>query len=195
MLRVDEKTKRFAVNSIFPSLLYAILGLVFAQLGTAQMQGSWGLHVFVGVPGLTLSGLALYRARLHWPAPGTGMSSPGPRALGWYLLLLAAGAGIGVLASAGSVLLLAMVAALTYLLPWTRIPVCHARFAMSLVAILAGAVAGVVAFGIPVHPLYLMIAAWMLFIPPMFMHFLVMASLDSRYRINEPRFSREHARA
>jgi hypothetical protein len=122
---IDEKTRRFAANSIFPSFCYAVLGLVFSQKSAAQLHGGCGLHVFLGVPGFTLAGLALFRARLHWQAVSAGTPSLRPRALGWYLLLLAAGASVGALISSGSVLLVGTVAALSYLLPWARIPVCR----------------------------------------------------------------------
>jgi hypothetical protein len=186
---IDEKSRRFAANSIFPSFFYAALGLVLAQAGAAQMHSSWRLHVFLAIPGVALSGLVLCRARLHWPESSPDMPSLGARALGWYLLLLTAGALIGVLVSAGSVLLLGMVTALTYLLPWTKIPVCRARFVVSSVAILAGAVAWALIYGRPIQSLHFMIAAWMLFIPPMIMQFLVMASLERGYRIREPRLA------
>lgn len=182
---IDEKTKRYAANSLFPSFFYATLGLVLAQVGAAQVHGSWGLHVFLGVSGLALSGLALFRARLHWPASGAAMPALRTRALGWYLLLLVAGACTGAVVSAGSVLLLGVVASLTYLLPWMKIPVCRARFVMSSVAILAGALAWVVIYGRSAGSLYLMTAAWMLYLPPMFMHFLVLVSLDRGYRSHE----------
>jgi hypothetical protein len=64
----NERDKRFLANSIFPSFFYAALALVLGQVGAAQMHGSWSLRVFLGAPGLALSGLALFRARLHWPA-------------------------------------------------------------------------------------------------------------------------------
>jgi hypothetical protein len=184
---IDEKTRRYAANSIFPSLFYAALGLVLAQVGAAQMHGSWGLHVFLGVPGLALSGLALFRARLHWSAASAGTPALCTRAFGWYLLLLVGGACTGALVSAGSVLLLGVVAALTYLLPWMKIPVCRSRFVMSSVAILAGAVAWVAIHGGPDQSMYFMMAAWMLYFPPMFMHLLVLVSLDRGYRTDEPR--------
>jgi hypothetical protein len=183
---IDEKTRRFAANSIFPTFFYAALGLVLAQVGASQMHGSWHLHVFLGIPGFALSGLALFRARRHWSAGSAGMPSLRPRALGWYLLLLAAGAFIGALASAGSVLLLGTVATLTYLLPWMKIPVCRAQFVVSSVAILAGAIGWIVIYGRPTQSVYFMIAAWMLYIPLMFMHILVLVSLDDGYRIREP---------
>lgn len=186
---IDEKSRRFAANSLFPTFFYAALGLVLAQVGAAQMHGSWRLHVFLGIPGIALLGLALFRARLHWSAASAGMPSLRPRALGWYLLLLATGAFIGVLASAGSVLLLGMVAALTYLLPWTKIPVCRAQFVLSSVTTLAGAVAWIVIYGRPTHSLYFMLVAWVLYVTAMFMHMLVLASLDRGYRICEPRFT------
>jgi hypothetical protein len=183
----DENTKRFAANSLFPSFLYAALGLVLGQAGAAQVHGSWGLHVFLGLPGLALSGLALFRARLHWPAAGADMPPLRARVLGWYLLLLAAGACIGVLVSIGSVLLLGIAAALTYLAPWTKIPACRAGFVVSSVVTLTGAIACAVTYGRPVHPLHFMVFVWMLYVPPMFMQFLVMASLDRGYRIHAPR--------
>jgi hypothetical protein len=185
----DEKSRRFAANSLFPTFFYGALGLVLAQVGAAQMHGSWRLHVFLGIPGIALSGLALFRARLHWSAASAGMPSLRPRALGWYLLLLATGAFIGVLVSAGSVVLLGIVAALTYLLPWTKIPVCRAHFVVSSMTTLAGAVAWIAIDSSPTHSLYFMVAASMLYLAPMFMHFLVLASLDRGYRICEPRLT------
>lgn len=73
MPMMDEKTKRFAANSMFPSLIFGALGLILAQAGVAQLGGSWPTYVILGIPGLTLSGLALYRARLHWSAGTAGM--------------------------------------------------------------------------------------------------------------------------
>jgi hypothetical protein len=186
---IDEKTKRYAANSLFPTFFYAALGLVLAQAGAVQMHGSWGLHVFLGVPGLALSGLALFRARLHWPPASAGTPTPRARALGWYLLLLVAGACTGALVTAGSVMLLGVVAALTYLLPWMKIPVCRDQFFMSSVAILAGAVAWVAIHGGRAQSMYFMLAAWMLYFPSTFMHLLVLVSFDRGYSTHEPRLA------
>lgn len=182
----DEHTKRFAANSLFPSFLYAALGLVLGQAGAGQLHASWGLHVFLGLPGLALSGLALFRARLHWPAAG---ETPPLRArvLGWYLLLLAAGACTGVLVSIGSISLLGIAAAITYLVPWTKIPACRAGFFVSSVVTLAAAVACAVIYGKSVYSLHFVAFVWMLYLPPMFMQLLVMTSLDRGYRIHHPR--------
>lgn len=103
---IDEKTRRFAANSIFPSFFCTVLGLVLSQAGAVQLHGSWGLHAFLGMPGLTLSGLLLFRARVHWTAADAGRPSRNTHVLGWYLLLLATGICIGILFSAGSVALL-----------------------------------------------------------------------------------------
>jgi len=180
----DEKSKRFVANSIFPSIFYAALGLVLAQVGTMRMHGTWGLHVFLGAPGFILIGLALFRARLHWPAAMAYVPSHLPRALGWYLLLAAVGASIGVVVSRGSVVLLGVMPALTYLFPWMRIPVCRARFVVSALVMLAGAIAWVVTEGGSDQSLYFMIAAWLLYFPSMIMHFLVLVVLERGYRIN-----------
>jgi hypothetical protein len=190
MSRIDEKTKRFAANSLFPSFLYAALGSLLAQWGAAQMHVPWGLHVLLGVPGLALVGLTLFRARLHWPALSADMPLLSARASRWYLLLFVAGACVGVLVSMGSVLLLGMVAALTYLLPWMKIPVCRAQFVVSSMVALAGAIAWMLIYGRPVQSLYFMIATWMLYVPSMSMHFLVLVSLDRGYRIHEPRLDK-----
>lgn len=184
---VDEKAKRFAANSIFPSFFYAVLGLMLAQVGAAHMHGSWALRIFLGVPGLTLAGLALFRARLHWPAASVDVPSGRARAPGWYLLLLAAGAAAGAVICAGSVLLLGVGAAFTYLLPWTKIPVCRARFVVSSAVILASAVVFVVIQGNPAHSPYFLIAAWILYFPSMSMHLVVLVSLERGYRIRDSR--------
>ena len=186
---IDEKSKRFAANSIFPTFFYGAFGLVLAQVGATQMHGSWGLHVFLGLPGLVLSGLTLYRARLHWPAASAGMPALRARALGGYLLLVVVGACMGALVSAGSVMLLGMVASLTYLLPWMKIPVCRGRFIMSSMAILAGAVTWVAIYGRPDQSLYFIMAAWMLYSPALFIHLLVLVSLDRGYCTHEPRLT------
>jgi hypothetical protein len=184
---IDENTRRFAANSLFPSFFYAALGLVLAQMGAAQLHGSWSLHVFLGAPGFVLSGLAIFRARLHWPAAGARMPALRARAPGWYVLLFVVGACIGALVSAGSATLLGLVAALTYLLPWMKIPVCRAQFGLSSTSIVAGAVTWVVIHGRQDQSLYFMLAAWMLYLPPMFMHLLVLVSLDREYRTHDHR--------
>lgn len=185
----DEKTKRFAANSIFPSFFYASIGLVLGQVGTSQMHGSWSLHAFLGIPGLGLFGLILFRARLHWPTVSADKPSFRGHALSWYLLLLVAGACTGALVSMGSVMFLGMVAGLAYLLPWMKIPVCRSQFGMSSVAILTGAVAWIVIYGRPNQSLYFMIVAWALNFAAMVMHLLVLVSLDRGYRTHEPRMT------
>lgn len=181
----NEKNKRFFANSIFPSFFYAALAFVLGQVGAGQMHGSWGLRVFVGVPGLVLSGIALFRARLHWSAVNTTMPSSRARAFGWYLALLAVGVSIGILIFSGSVLVLGVVAAITYLFPWTRIPVCRSQFVVSSLVMLAGAIAWGLIRGSPDQSLYFMIAAWILCIPPVCMQLLIVTSLDYGYRIHE----------
>lgn len=151
-----------------------------------QTQGSWGLRVFLGAPGLVLSGLALFRARLHWTAVNAAIPPSSARALGWYVALFAAGVAIGVLVFEGSIVLLGTVAAMTYLLPWSRIPVCRNRFVVSSLVMLAGAIAWGVTRG-RWETMYYMVAAWTLCVPPMCMHFLILASLDRGYRVQEPR--------
>ena len=179
----NEKDRRFLANSIFTSFFYAALALVLGQVGAAQMHASWGIRVFLGAPGLALAGLALFRARLHWPAVNAPMPSPNVRALGCYLALLAAGVSIGILVSEGSAFLLGTVAALTYLLPWTRIPVCRERFVVSSLVMLAGAIACGITRGGPHQALNFVIAAWIMYIAPMCMHLLILALLDRGYRI------------
>lgn len=188
MLISDEKSRRFAANSIFPLFFCSALGLVLSQAGAVRVHGPWGLHVFLGMPGLVLSGAALFRARRHWAA-AADVPSVRTAALRWYVLLLATGVCIGALVSAGSATLVGVVAALTFLLPWAKIPTCRVRFVWSSVAILSGAVAWVVAVGMPAQSLYLMIAAWMLYACSMVMYFLVLVSLDYGYRIGAPRFT------
>jgi hypothetical protein len=181
----DEKTKAFAANSLFPTFFYATVGLVLAQLWVAQMHGSWRLHVFLGMPGLALLGLVLFRARLHWSADRAVRRTLRTSDVAWYLLLLGMGVFTGTLITAGSVLLLAMVAALTYLIPWVRIPVCRAGFIVSALVTLAGTFGWVAIRGGPVHPLHYVAAAWLLFIPAMFAQSLVLLALDRSYRIGE----------
>jgi hypothetical protein len=182
----NEKDKRFLANSIFPSFFYATLALVLGQIGAAQMHGAWGFRVVLGALGVVLPGLALFRARLHWPAANAAMPMSRAQALGWYLVLLALGVSIGVLFSEGSAVLLGTVAALSYLLPWARIPVCRDRFVVSSLVMLAGAFAWSVTRSRP-DPLYCMIATWLLCITPVCMHVLILLSLDRGFRIQASR--------
>jgi hypothetical protein len=175
---IDVKTRRFAANSMFPSFFYAVLGLMLGQVGAAQMHGGWGLRVFLGVPGLVLAGLVLFRVRLHWPAVDADVPIGRARALGCCLLLLAAGVCFGALIGAGSVLLVGVGSAFTYFLPWIKIPLCRARFVMSAAAMFAGAVAFVVIQRSQVQAMYFMIAAWLLYFPAVCMHLVVLVSLD-----------------
>jgi hypothetical protein len=78
-----------------------------------------------------------------------------------------------------------MMATFTYLLPWTRIPVCRARFVVSSLVMLAGTIAWFAIHGRPVQSLYFMIAAWMLYFPSVSMSLLVLVSLDRGYRMRE----------
>jgi hypothetical protein len=192
MSMIDDKTKRFAANSIFPSLFLAAFGLVLAQAWVAQMSGSWRLRAILAIPGITLSGLAFYRARLHWSARiaerpermGDRRLSFNTRDVVGYLSLF--GVGIVIALCAGSVLLLGIVVLLMYLVPWARIPVCRTRFIASSIITLAGAITWLVLYGKPVHPLHYVVAAWLVLIPPMMMLFLAMVSLPYGYRMREP---------
>jgi hypothetical protein len=182
----SDKTKRFAAGNIFPLFVCAVLGLALSQVGAVQMQGSWGVHVLLGLPGLVLSALALFRARLHWAA-AFDMPSVQPRTLGSCLLLLATGVCIGALITVGSVTLVGVIAALSYMLPWARILPGRFRFMWSSVVVIAGAITWVVAIPVPGQSMYLMIAGWMLYLPSMFMYIFVLLSLDYGYRIGELR--------
>jgi hypothetical protein len=191
MSTMNEKTKRFAANSIFVSLIFGVLGLILAQAGVARMSGSWPTHVILGIPGLTLTGLALYRARLHWSAGITGMPAQAGRRrllfdirdLAWYLLLF--GIGIVIAQSASSALLFSIVASLMYLVPWARIPVCRNSFITSSTITLGGAIAYIALYGKSVSPMHYLLGAWMITVPVMMMSFLVVVSLPHGYRVRE----------
>jgi hypothetical protein len=188
---IDEKTRRFAANSIFPSFIFAAFGLVLVQVGLAKMSGSWQLHAIAGLPGLTLSGLALYRSRLHWSADIIPMRagverkrlSSRFRDLAWYLLLFGTGVAAGL--AARSAFLFGIAASLMYLVQWTKISVCRTRFIVSAIITLAGAFAWLALYGKPIYGLYYVVAAWMVLIPSMFMTLLVLVSLPHGYRVGE----------
>lgn len=180
-----ERDKRFAVNSIFPSFYFAVLAIVLGQMGAARMHASWRVHGVLIAPGLVLLGLSLFRARLHWPAINIGTSSRSARDAGWHLLLFAIGMLSGVLIAIGSVLILGVAATLLYLCPWTKIPACRSRFVVSSLVMLGGTIASVMACGRPVQSLYLMMSAWIMYLPSMCMHLLVLLSLGRGYRIGE----------
>ena len=188
----DEKTRRFAASSIFPSLFLSMVGLLVGQAGVARMSGSWVPHALFAVPGMVLAGLALYRARMHW-SMGTAMppgQDKGPdrsfdvRDGAWWVLLF--GTGLVVALSAASVFLVGVVASLLYLVPWTAIPVCRTRFLASSMITLAGALAWLVLHGIPVPAPYYLAVAWMVTMPPTLATCLVLAVLPHDYRVRQP---------
>ena len=183
---ITNKDKRFIANSLFPSFFYSALSLFLGQIGAARMQGSWGLHVFIGAPALGLLGLIMVRARRHWPAINVVTTSPCVRASRWSLVLFAAGVLIGILVLLDSMLLLWVGIMLTYLFPWVILPLCRSRFVISSLVLLAGAVACVVVQGAPDQSLHFMVAAWIMTLPPMLLHLLVLVSLDRGYCIHEP---------
>jgi hypothetical protein len=76
-----------------------------------------------------------------------------------------------------------------YVCPWMKIQVCRARFVVSSLVTLTGTMAWVVAYGRPVPSVYLMMSAWILYLPSMGMHLLVLLSLDRGYRIGESRLT------
>lgn len=190
MRKVDEKTRRFATTSLFPSLFLSAFGVALVQAWAVQMGGSWRLHAILGIPGLALSGLALYRARLHWSAgiPHVTQRMEGRRLalevhdLVWYMLLF--GAGILACLSASIPVSLGVVALLMYLVPWAKIPVCRSRFVAASIVILAGAVAGLALGGKPVQPLHYAAAAWMVTFPSMMMLSWVLLVLPDGYRMH-----------
>lgn len=187
----DEKTRRFAAGSLFPSSFLAAFGVVMAQAGVARMGGSLLQHALVGIPGVALTGLALYRAKLHWSAG----AAPTPRLEGGLVFplnvrdfascVLLFGTGIAVAFSANSALLLCIVVSLMYLVPWARIPVCRNRFISSSVITLAGAIAWLVLHGISIPPVYYLAEAWMVSLAPVLMMCMVLVSLPYAYRVRE----------
>lgn len=85
-------------------------------------------------------------------------------------------------------MLLEVVAGLTYLMPWTKIPVCRAHFILSSLVMFLCAIAGIAIGARHAHPVYLIIAGWLFYLPGMLMHIFVIASLDRGYRIHGPGF-------
>lgn len=183
---IDEKSRLFAANGIFPSVFLSALGFVLAQIWLMQMRGSWQLHILLGVPGLCLLGLGLYRARLHWLAGQVGKSGrPAFRTRDalMYALIFGTGTCIGYLVSAGSLLLLGIAGLLMYCVPWAKVPVCRDRFMMSSVVMLGGALIWLAFHSRPLHPLHYVVAAWAVTGPPAMMLVLVLASLGHGYRV------------
>lgn len=148
-----------------------------------------GVFTFSRASRYRLIGTHNIRARLHWSAGSDSIPSLRAGALGWYLLLVAAGTEIGMLVSAGSVLLVGMVGSLSYLLPWTKIPACRTQFVVSSVSMLTGAVAWIVMVDNPVQSFYFRIAACMLYLCAMFLYLFVLLSLNHDYRISPPRLT------
>ncbi|MCS0658330.1 hypothetical protein [Massilia terrae] len=187
----DDKTRRFAASSIFPSLFFAGFGVVLGQRWAMQAGGSWKLHLLLGLPGLVLTGLAMYRASLHWTAGHAANRARIARPR-WqahaldaasYLALLGLGMMTARLGSSGSVLSLGLLAILVYLIPWARVPACRAHFMMSSIVTLAGAAGWLILLGRPVNLLQFVVSAWIFSAPPIMTLLVVLASLDREYRL------------
>lgn len=157
----------------------------------AQMNGSWQLHTILAIPGLTLLGLTLNRARLHCGASILNTSdqkgNEGLRSSSRIIIsfLLLFGAGIVIAYSAQSALLVGIVSSLMYLVPWTKIPVCRFRFFTSSITMFAGAIAWMPLHGNLVHPLFYLAAAWIVLFPPSMMLLLVLVSLPYQFRMSD----------
>lgn len=182
---IEKKTKQFIANSIFPSLFFACFGFALLQVGAVRVHGSLGLHAFFSIPGLTLLGLILFRARLHWAAQGENKSLIRACDLKGYVLLLIAGIGIGLVTLASSVIAVLIISTLMYLFPWAKLSICRRHFHKSAMIIFAGAVVGVFVYDVQIEPLSFMIVGWILYVLSMSMHISVLMSLDRGYRVGE----------
>lgn len=153
------RSRTFATNILFPAISLAVIGW--------GLLHAWGINVNIGIrfhalaalPGLVLSGVALYRYRQHWPINAT--DCVGRQKLAWdyraialYLMLVGTGFSIALLISGGSLFLLAMATMGTIFVPWTRIAVCRDHFFFASALVGAGALLGLVMLGRSVHPLY-----------------------------------------
>ncbi|EEF24511.1 conserved hypothetical protein [Ricinus communis] len=181
----NEKAKRAAASSIFPSLFFAAIGALLAQLWVLQLHGSLSTHLIVAVPGGTLTALALYRARLHWLTGTRGTAAIKARDMVWFVLLAGVGMFGGFVISAGSMLWLALFVGLMYLIPWANIAPCREHSNVSFLTVLLAAVSWLAFHNVPMRPLHYLVVAWMLLVPPTMMLFLVLLTLDRDYRVGE----------
>jgi hypothetical protein len=181
----NEKTKRFAANSLFPTLVLAAVALWLAETWAVKMGAGAQVRLLVGIPGLALVAMAFYRSRLHWRPRESRFNLLSVSSLACYLALAGAGGIAGLAVCTGSILALGLLASMAYLIPWAKIPVCRYGFFLSSGITLLGAIGAMTFYGKPMHPLYFIGAGWALLIPTMTMQFLVLAFLDKSYRLDE----------
>jgi hypothetical protein len=150
----EAKERTGAINSLFAIVVMSILGWAFLEASILRYKFGLGAHLSAAVPALALAGLALYRYRLHWPASGQGVKGP-LATIGTVLsgvLLLGAGVATALLLSRGLMVLLAPIGLGAVFVPWTKIRICREQFAVSVAAVVVGAIAGLAIFRRPLDP-------------------------------------------
>lgn len=166
----SPKSRNFSTNSLFAAFSLGLIGWGLLHAWGISVRVGVSFHALAVVPGLVLSGIALYRYRQHWPAdptPWAGKQKHGlqlpwhPRAIASYLLLLAIGFAIALLIKTGSMFLLVPAMIGMIAAPWTKIAVCRGHFFASSALLQAGVLLGFVFLDSSVHPLYYALAAWL----------------------------------
>lgn len=163
----DAKSRAFSTNSLFSAFSLGIIGWGLLHTWGVSFKVGILFHALAAMPGVALSGIVIYRYRKHWPVEAsarTGKNRPSwdLRAVAFYLVLIAVGAGIALLISGGSFFLLVLAAMGMIFVPWTRIPLCRNHFFFSSVLVGAGASLGGAMLGRPAHPFYYLMVAWLL---------------------------------
>lgn len=140
----DAKARTHFTNCLFVVFLFSVLGWGLLHAWVFNFRLPARLHGVIVIPGLVMSGLAIYRYRLHWPA------NPAERVnqkqfewknATWYLLLCAIGVGFAQVIS-GSVALLAVLGSAMTVIPWAKIPVCRDHFFISVALLGSGTLLG-----------------------------------------------------
>lgn len=167
------KARTFSTSSLFAAFSLGIIGWGLLHAWGIYVKTSILFHALAAMPGLALSGIALFRFRQHWPLDAANPASQQDRrvrlpwhyrAMACYLMLAAIGVGIALLIIDGYMVLLASAAVGMFCVPWAKISVCRDYFFLASGIITASAFSALVLLGRPVHPVYYPVAAWLLLI-------------------------------
>jgi hypothetical protein len=157
---------------------HILFALVFSLLGWGMLE-SWlvevhappTLHLLSTACALCLSGVALGRYRLYRRHAGAAyvpwhpqVRRVGVAGAGWTPLMLAVGSVLGMFVLAGWALPLGILAAGLMFLPLPQAALRHGQFTASCAAVLAGSATVLVLGRHEIRPLFLPLAAWVLWV-------------------------------
>jgi hypothetical protein len=153
----SHSKRTWATNGLFGAFVLALCGSGLLHAWVVQAGAARSLHLPIAVPGLAICAIVLNRYARHWPARPVPLYrekrrglAPATAAAGE--LLFVAGGGIALALSVDSALLLAPVALVLAVLPWTRLPFCRDHFFVAAAAVFTAAALGLAVGGARIRP-------------------------------------------